>query len=970
MKNLLKKCFSILAMTSLLISQIYVSGLADDTTTSAAYTIKNDLDADGNWIYRELVPDIECETTNGFLKIGEKTSGSTMQDADIVLSNNNPHGGNYSIKRTMRTNPGIAFTPTAALKTYTQDEPNEYVISAWMRTECSDGQTVKVVPGYTIPAQTQFDKGTGESLSGFEVKNTWQYFSKKVRKGKSDAAKSVGFWFNGDTLTAVNAVYDTTGTESKYIQTLYIDDWSMRLCVPDSFPETERLSVDYNKEAQTLTYKFNLDIDPRTVRKENIDVNGVRGGTYIESAILKTTNEETREHTLTLKLQNLEKENIITVKLADIKDAWGRDVSGNAPFIINNYPEGQYTIYDDLDADGKWAYRNLISDEGCETLDGFWDKDKNEMQLSTDKHSGNYSLSRKMSGYAGLGSKVDDLELDAEYVLSVWAKADLHSAAGDTVNLTPAVSLYDDDGSTEAKYRETTFSLEIPINNEWGYYSNNNLKITKKTANFTITEIIKTKPMYVYFYANKVVNGEKLENTIYIDDWNFRKMPAWEVYLTGVYVDGNTATFTFDKDIDKWSVTADKILVNGAANSGKISDVKVTTDEITRETKLTVTTSEPISDKFVISLPDTAKDAWGRNIKNKFSTAFSIGKAQIVNSKNEVLTDVSSLKAGETYTYNLSDIVNGSEKAEEISAILALYDENGKCLKVGINSGKFEKGSVDGKISASVAVPEGKNNCVLKPFILNTKTLKPYDKPLKVLLIGNSYTSHAPDTTKGWIGNWGMAASSADKDYAHLLTSMLNKNSKNTEVLIRNISPIEKDFSKNGIDTNASMYYQDAIDFDADIIVATFGANIKDITWEDDAGYSNTSEFTKADYKNIIDKFNPNADAVVIAGDTIAAGSDLNNSKKAAIKGAAEDNGYIYVELDDIISSFPVEDEYKTNQEQYKNALSGEVNSGVLRHPGDTGMSYLANRIYVRGIINAFKKLGMSGINISEFEMP
>ena len=296
-----KKRFITLFITMLMIINIVPCCYAEDNAETA-YTINNDLDADGNWIYRELVPDIECETLTGFCKVGSKDAASTMQDADIVLYSDNAHSGSYCIKRTMRGNPGIAFIPAAALKTYTAEEPNEYIINAWMRTDCENGKTVQVVPGYTIPGQKKFGKGTGETSSGFNVGNTWQYFSKKIRKGNIEAAQTVVFWFNG--LGAENGIWDELG--QKYIQTLYIDDWSMRLCVPDDFPETKRLSVDYNKESQTLTYKFNLDIDPRTVRKENIEVNGVRGDAYIESSVLETTNEETREHTLTLKLQNLE----------------------------------------------------------------------------------------------------------------------------------------------------------------------------------------------------------------------------------------------------------------------------------------------------------------------------------------------------------------------------------------------------------------------------------------------------------------------------------------------------------------------------------------------------------------------------------------------------------------------------------------------------------------------------------------
>ncbi len=735
MKNLLKKCFSILAMTSLLTSQIYVSGLADDTTTSAAYTINNDLDADGNWIYRELVPDIECETTNGFLKIGKKTPGSTMQDDDIVLSNTNPHGGNYSIKRTMRTNPGIAFTPTAALKTYTQDEPNEYVISAWMRTECGGGQTVKVVPGYTIPAQTPFGKGTGESSIGFEVKNTWQYFSKKVQKKESDAANSVGFWFYGNTLTAANAVYDTTGTESKYIQTLYIDDWSMRLCVPYDFPETKRLSVDYNEESQTLTYKFNLDIDPRTVRKENIDVNGVRGGTYIESAILKTTNEETREHTLTLKLQNFEKENIITVKLADIKDAWGRDVSGNAPFIINNYPEGQYTIYDDLDDGGLWKYRELVPNVGCETKDGFAAVGKPspadstiqdaDIVLSTDKHSGNYSIKRTMRQNMGIGFVVPKEAVVAgdPYIVSAYLKTGTEKGGYDKPI---TVSINNEEGGFVAAIAGGRSSFDVTT--DWKYHSTTlkfNSAFTKDTNQVFL--LWNTLTLTTGGVQDSSVSTATPVQTLYVDDWSFRKIPTFDVYQTGAYVDNTSAEpsvkFVFDKDIDSRSVDISNVMIDGAATD-KVKSFTVVTDEITRESVLTLNLNGEIPRNSSVSISHL-KDAWGRDIKNTFGTGLSLGTAKITAADGTEIMEETPLGAGE-YTYTVSGITNGTANTADISAILALFDSDKKFVKAALDSKSFAMGSTGGELCAKLTVSENAAGCTLRSFIWNTKTLTPY----------------------------------------------------------------------------------------------------------------------------------------------------------------------------------------------------------------------------------------------------
>src|SRR6478736_813612 len=43
----------------------------------------------------------------------------------------------------------------------------------------------------------------------------------------------------------------------------------------------------------------------------------------------------------------------------------------------------------------------------------------------------------------------------------------------------------------------------------------------------------------------------------------------------------------------------------------------------------------------------------------------------------------------------------------------------------------------------------------------------------RILFLGNSITLHGPSPSIGWTGNWGMAASTESRDYAHVLAARI-----------------------------------------------------------------------------------------------------------------------------------------------------------------------------------------------------
>ena len=86
---------------------------------------------------------------------------------------------------------------------------------------------------------------------------------------------------------------------------------------------------------------------------------------------------------------------------------------------------------------------------------------------------------------------------------------------------------------------------------------------------------------------------------------------------------------------------------------------------------------------------------------------------------------------------------------------------------------------------------------------------------LRILFVGNSITLHGYRPQIGWFGEWGMAASSIDKDYAHLLMKKVREK-RDAEFCICQVSEWETTY-KNG--ESVLEKYDEARDFSADVIV-------------------------------------------------------------------------------------------------------------------------------------------------------
>ncbi len=96
--------------------------------------------------------------------------------------------------------------------------------------------------------------------------------------------------------------------------------------------------------------------------------------------------------------------------------------------------------------------------------------------------------------------------------------------------------------------------------------------------------------------------------------------------------------------------------------------------------------------------------------------------------------------------------------------------------------------------------------------------------PLKILILGNSITRHGPKADIGWEGDWGMAASAADKDYVHLLHQKFTDAGFDVAMRIRQSAHWERNFRN----ADCLAAYAGDRDFGADMVIFRLGENVLD----------------------------------------------------------------------------------------------------------------------------------------------
>lgn len=192
----------------------------------------------------------------------------------------------------------------------------------------------------------------------------------------------------------------------------------------------------------------------------------------------------------------------------------------------------------------------------------------------------------------------------------------------------------------------------------------------------------------------------------------------------------------------------------------------------------------------------------------------------------------------------------------------------------------------------------------------------------KVLFLGNSITLHGPAPSIGWTGNWGMAASSEDKDYVHLVTADLTKSAGATpETMVRNIADFERGHDKFEIASE----YKAELEFQADLIIVAIGENVPDLS-TDDARAKYSTAFAK-----LLAELKRNGKPSLFVRSSFWA----NAAKDDIMRKASADAGATFIDISKLGGD-------PSNSASSERKID---HAGVAAHPGDKGMRAIANAI-------------------------
>lgn len=208
---------------------------------------------------------------------------------------------------------------------------------------------------------------------------------------------------------------------------------------------------------------------------------------------------------------------------------------------------------------------------------------------------------------------------------------------------------------------------------------------------------------------------------------------------------------------------------------------------------------------------------------------------------------------------------------------------------------------------------------LLFAIAFNKHTKRSYVKsgPIrKVLILGNSIVRHPPLPEIGWNNNWGMAASSMDSDFAHILIRNIKAKDNTCQVMYENIADFEAGY-KDWDFSRADRFTR----FNPEIIIMRIAENVNDQNAE------------KNDFITYYDKLINRIDTGHHAMIFICNGWWQNKHVNELLHDYAAENGYPFIDQTRLYSPATI-------------ALGQYKNQDVQQHPNNRGMQKIAESIW------------------------
>jgi lysophospholipase L1-like esterase len=193
----------------------------------------------------------------------------------------------------------------------------------------------------------------------------------------------------------------------------------------------------------------------------------------------------------------------------------------------------------------------------------------------------------------------------------------------------------------------------------------------------------------------------------------------------------------------------------------------------------------------------------------------------------------------------------------------------------------------------------------------------------KVLILGNSVAVHGPAPHIGWTGDWGMAASAREKDFAHRFVDRIAAAAGGVpELRVKNIA----DFERKPLEYDLQAALKSELEFAADVVVVAIGQNAPELSTEEE------KDVYRKTFANLLAELKRHGQPVLFVRGEFWPQAVKNE----IMKQVCEATGGVYVDID-----APARDE--ANLARSERTIE---HAGVAGHPGDKGMQVIADGLW------------------------